>query len=209
MKTLFTAVPVGIWAVISTCAFMGCAASSDDPSARAGESSGESSGQVSEPLAEAPDSVVGAYESTTPTTGYPDLRAIVFTRHRAGNGLEFFADVDTGIRCVTTPCPSMARIEGWYTATDRVVTLHTTRVVVVPRTDVFDEGRFDGTYDYRREPNGAFAVTREGETRHFQSVDTYCRADKDCDHQSYIRPYCLGHAICGDDSRCGWQCGNP
>ena len=85
-----------------------------------------------EALSKSWQKLVGAFEGQGGSIG-----AIVFTSETGNGGHTFFADVDNGIRCIKAPCPSTSRIEGWYTAGTKYVTLHVTKTVghpSLPRT---------------------------------------------------------------------------
>jgi hypothetical protein len=141
------------------------------------------------------EKVTGAYQ------GDAGIYGIVFESTPDVHGHHFFADVDNGIRCITTPCPSTSRLEGYYTVTSKSLWLHVTSG---------DSGAFDyaGKYAWKSTGKG-IALTKDGSTQNFSSVDTYCQQAKDCINQSYIHILCVGYAVCNSENRCGYQCGYP
>jgi hypothetical protein len=141
--------------------------------------------------------LVGAYDATSG----PDFQQIVFTRSVEAKGHHFFANADNGIRCIKAPCPSTDRIEGWYTAGPKTVTLHF--------TSSGTSGDLEGRYRYTLPTKGGLTMTRAGATHVFSSVGTYCDDAEDCGEQSYIHIMCVGHATCGASHSCGYTCGFP
>jgi hypothetical protein len=137
------------------------------------------------------EDLVGAYDATSG----PDFQQIVLTRSIESSGHHFFANVDNGIRCIKAPCPSTDRIEGWYTAGPKTLTLHSSA----------------GTsrYNYTLNGKGELTIKRGGVTHVLSSVGTYCDDAEDCGEQSYIHIMCAGHATCGASHSCGYTCGVP
>jgi hypothetical protein len=137
--------------------------------------------------------IAGAYQ------GDSGIGAIVFERTPDIHGHHFFADVDNGIRCITTPCPSSSRIEGYYTATSKNLWLHVTKG---------DSGAFDYEGKYAWKSTGkSLLLTKDNATQTLGPIDTYCQSASDCTNQDYVHILCVGHATCNSDNRCGYQCG--
>src|SRR5687767_11899263 len=92
-------------AVVSASALTGCAADTT------GGDASDDTEETSDELSAAGKKLIGSYVDDTGA-----FRGLVLTSEKVGQGNKFFADVDTGIRCITTPCPSSERIEGTFTA---------------------------------------------------------------------------------------------
>src|SRR5262245_48977928 len=88
----------------------GCTAGADD--AQDSETAGQDA------LSSSATRLVGAFHGAGGSVRPPTFQGIVFK----SNG-QFFADVDTGIRCITAPCPSNVRLTGTFTATQTSLTL--------------------------------------------------------------------------------------
>jgi hypothetical protein len=158
-----------------------------------------------ENLTAAGKKLIGAYQSTGSTSANPpSFLALVLTSEAvSSNANRFFADVDTGIRCVTEPCPSTARIEGRFTAGSKTITL------TAEGDNAADFEALMGKYDYKKTKDG-LKLTRKGTTHSFGLVDSYCAPDTvtdDCDAQNLITPSCLGSWSCSAENTCGWDCG--
>ncbi|MBI5512375.1 MAG: hypothetical protein HY909_01325 [Deltaproteobacteria bacterium] len=131
------------------------------------------------------------------------FHALVFTRTTEGRGHHYFADVDTGIRCVRAPCPSTARQEGPYSATTRTLTLapQDARLGVV--TPTF------GGFQYRFQGTETLILSRSGrEVARLHKAVSYCAEADDCHEQSLIVPRCLGRFTCQENT-CRYVCGRP
>ncbi len=148
--------------------------------------------------------LVGAFQDAGGSVRPPTFQGIVFE----SNGT-FFADVDTGIRCVRAPCPSGARLEGKFTATANYVRL-------TAKTPGGEGAAFYGRYRYTLTPAGKklhlsradFGATWSND---LASKPSYCQQPKDCEGQNIITPMCVGSWTCGNASanQCGWKCGVP
>lgn len=138
--------------------------------------------------------LVGAYHGEGAARP-PSFEGIVFQADGT-----FFADVDTGIRCITTPCPSHVRLEGRYTATRNYLRLR-------PAT-----GKTEGFYGrFRYQLSGdRLTLSRsdwKGWKESFAKEISYCAQADDCWGQNLIHPMCMGGWTCGASNQCGWQCG--
>ena len=91
----------------------GCAA---DSSSSVDEASEEEAAASEDALHANARLLVGTYRGNAERI--PAFQGVVFKSDGT-----FFADVDTGIRCVQAPCPSSVHLEGRYTATQRFVRL--------------------------------------------------------------------------------------
>ena len=154
-----------------------------------------------EALSKSWQKLVGAFEGQGGSIG-----AIVFTSETGNGGHTFFADVDNGIRCIKAPCPSTSRIEGWYTAGTKYVTLHVTKTV--GHTTATDySGKYAWSFKYL---NGRYLQLSKGQdSQSLKDVGTYCQAAEDCADQDFVHVMCVGHFTC-NQNRCGYSCGwNP
>jgi hypothetical protein len=102
-------------ALVAVSALAGCAAEATDDVADVGGDMAETSD--TEALTQAGKALIGEY---TDDTGA--FRRLVLTAEKVGQANKFIADVDTGIRCITTPCPSSLTIEGTFTAGTKTIT---------------------------------------------------------------------------------------
>jgi hypothetical protein len=115
----------------------------------------------------------------------------------------FFGDLDTGIRCITAPCPSGAHLEGRYTSTKNYLRLS-------PKS-----GPANGYYGrYKVAFSGAkFTLTSAaigaGWSNTFTKEISYCAQPSDCAGQGLIHPMCVGSWTCGASkpNACGYKCG--
>lgn len=181
-------------ATVSGCA--ADAASIDDGEAEEAAASEEEINSAQQRLA-------GAFHAAGGTR-VPTFVGLVFNADGS-----FFADVDTGIRCVRAPCPSHVRLAGRYSATQNYV-----RLIAAPDSDRPD---FYGRYRYAL-TSGKLSLTRTGSTWNGWSNDlaketSYCAEADDCWSQNLIHPMCLGGWVCGgginneSSNQCGWKCG--
>ncbi len=143
--------------------------------------------------------LVGAYhlESTAESFRPPTFEGVVF--HADGS---FFADVDTGIRCVTTPCPSHLRLTGRFTASRSTLRL-------IPAQGE-PETEFHGRYEYTVEGD-KLSLTRaalDGWSNGLSKESSYCREPVDCVGQGLIVPACVGSFTCGETRSCSFSCGS-
>ncbi|GEM_PF-1652916 len=118
----------------------------------------------------------------------------------------FFADVDTGIRCVREPCPSFVRLTGSFAATDDLL-----RLSPAPGAE---RAAYHG--DYRYEIAGGKLTLRRADsdwgttwTDALESVHSYCAEAADCDDQSIASPMCYGAWACDVARTCSWRCDVP
>lgn len=132
--------------------------------------------------------------------GSGPVSAIVFTQESAGAGrYRFFADVDTGIRCIVAPCPSSARIEGSYKATTQKVTL--TFASSSPYVK-----RLAGTHTYSA-TSRKLTLTKGTLQSKLKKADSYCQEASDCDEQDIIHIQCVGSFSCTSENTCRYSCG--
>jgi len=127
---------------------------------------------------------------------------LVLTETREGNGRHFFADVDTGIRCITTPCPSGGRIEGRYTSGPLTLTLSP---VGRPSRELAE---YYGRFYYTLQRNTLTLVRGGRVVARLVRANSYCNEAEDCAEQGLITPRCLGAFTCTDNA-CGYRCGQP
>ncbi len=131
------------------------------------------------------------------------FQGLVITRTPEGQGRHFFADVDTGIRCITTPCPSQAHLEGRVTAGTRNLTFRH------PDRPSPEAAPFYGT---------AYAYTLNGTTltlaqsgrivARLRRATSYCSDADQCAEQGLITPRCVGYFSC-ETNACRYRCGQP
>lgn len=141
--------------------------------------------------------IVGAWVGTTGA-----FQGLVITATPEGQGRHFFADVDTGIRCITTPCPSQAHLEGRVTAGSRNLTLrHPDR----PSTE---SARFYATYAYTV-TGSTLTLSQDGRVvARLRKVTSYCSDADQCAEQRLITPRCVGGFQCLANA-CRYRCGAP
>lgn len=132
------------------------------------------------------------------------LHGVVFTLTNQSRGQHYFADVDTGIRCVRAPCPSEARVEGYFTANTRTVTLNQTDAVAGVTL------AYAGAFQYRFSDSDATLVLSRGgrEVARLHKQASYCAEADDCHEQRLITPRCVGAFSC-EDHACRYRCGGP
>jgi hypothetical protein len=165
-------------------AITGCSASSADETA-----------STDSDIVAAPVKVQGAWRVKSSSSG-ASFVGIVFKADGT-----FFADVFTGVYCITAPCPNTARLEGTYTVFGRTLLL-----------TAKDKAESGGYYD-------RYTVTRTGDSLRIQRLgteslgteleleDSYCAEPVDCMGQPIIHPMCVGHWTCSVQSTCGFSCG--
>jgi hypothetical protein len=127
----------------------------------------------------------------------PSFQGLVFE----ANG-RFFADVDTGIRCVRAPCPSHVRLTGRFTATRDLL-----RLRAEPGAETH---AYHGVYRYEL-ADGKLTLRRADSTwgawvDELESTASYCAEPVDCDGQVIARPLCVGKWSCAEARSCAWQC---
>ena len=143
--------------------------------------------------------LVGAYHVADAAIRPPTFEGIVFQADGA-----FFADVDTGIRCVTAPCPSHVRITGRFSAPERTITLTPSEPSADER-----EAELYGRYSYSLD-GAKLSFAREGFdswTNELAKETSYCAQPVDCGGQGLIVPACVGRFTCSEQRTCGWDCG--
>jgi len=173
----------------SLVAATGCSASSEDTGdGVTDEAEGE--------LSAAGQKVVGSYKNDG-TTASGNLRALVLK----SDG-KFFADIDTGVRCVVAPCPSNERIEGTFTAGAKTVTLR------APGASARAKG-YLGRFRYTR-TDSSIELSKSSHTMELAVVESYCTEANDCWGQSMIVPACFPlNFSCTGENTCSFSCGNP
>jgi hypothetical protein len=149
-------------------------------------------------LTAAGKALVGAY-----TDDSGAFKGLVLTSERVGQGAKFFADVDTGIRCIKAPCPSTVRIEGIYTAGTKTITLR-----LDPNANKLG-ARLAGKYNYLVQGE-KFSLSRKGFAQSLAKTISYCAdetAVQDCFAQDLVIPACFGSTFsCSAERTCEWSC---
>lgn len=171
----------------------GCAVDTSDATGDDADDVGTSA----EELSAASARLVGAFHGNG-SIRPPSFDGIVFKQDGT-----FFADLDTGIRCITAPCPSNVRLEGTFKATNTSLTL---KPVSGPATGHY------GKYSYTLSNRGRLALTKSGLGAWRNTLDkeiSYCQEPQDCRGQNLITPRCLGQWACGQQNTCAWNCGVP
>lgn len=187
--TLFRSCSVLGALALSLSALAGCSADASQP-----ESDVEASDESA--LTQAGRALVGAYVDDGQNVHAGTIKALVLTGEAVGQQAKFFADVDTGIRCVRAPCPAQARIEGTFSAGTRTITLRSTS----PHA-----GAFVGRYRYTLQ-GGSLTLTKDGKTRSLARELSYCALATDCEAQGLVVPACVGSFSC-NANQCGFSCG--
>jgi len=128
------------------------------------------------------------------------FRGLVFTEQPRSHGRHFFAYVDNGVRCVRAPCPSEARVEGYFTANTRTVTLRPSPAVTFPTVSF-------GSYQYTLRGE-RLTLSQNGRiVAQLRKVVSYCAELSDCAEQRLIMPFCVGRWTCTRDRACSYICG--
>jgi hypothetical protein len=174
--------------IISAGALTGCAA--DTATADADEEVEETSDE----LTAAGKALIGSYKDDSGA-----FRGLVLTAEKVGQRNKFFADVDTGVRCIQAPCPSSERIEGTFTAGTKTITFRSTTASAFAQ-------HLLGQYKYLVQGD-KFSIYRKGFSQSLEKTPSYCAAASDCSAQNLIHPFCVGSWTCSATSSCGWQCG--
>lgn len=167
----------------------GCSAAPDDSDDNVTD---EAEGELST----AGQKVVGSYVNDGAGTA-GNLRGLVLKSDGT-----FFADLDTGIRCVVAPCPSNERIEGTFTAGAKTVTLK------APNATQRAKG-YLGRFRYVR-TDSSIELTKSGNTMELAVAESYCTEASDCYGQSMIVPACFPLRFsCTDTRTCSFSCSPP
>lgn len=178
----------------------GCAADADAIDDADAEEAAASQDEINAAQAK----LVGAFHQSGASARPPTFQGLVFNADGS-----FFADVDTGIRCITAPCPSNVRLTGRFTATKSYV-----RLVAKAGAEPSD---YYGRYKYTL-TGDVLSLTRAGKaysgwSNTLDKETSYCAQADDCWSQSIIHPMCMGGWVCGggidnqSSNQCGWKCG--
>ncbi len=128
------------------------------------------------------------------------FQGLVFTSTPENAGHHFFADADTGIRCIRAPCPSSVRVEGRYTAGSRTVTLAS------PDRASAQTAPFYGAYAYTLQ-GAHLTLSQSGHVvARLTRAGSYCAAEDDCPEQRLPVRHCAGGHFACEASACQWQC---
>ncbi len=132
------------------------------------------------------------------------FQGLVITRTPEGQGRHFFADVDTGIRCITTPCPSQAHLEGRVTAGTRNLTYRH------PDRPSPESAPFYGTaYAYTLNGSTLTLAQRGRIVARLRKAPSYCTEGEQCAEQNLpITVRCVGYFAC-ESNACQYRCGQP
>jgi len=174
-----------------------CAVDSSDATDEDAEGATEEAATTQDELTAHANRLAGAFHNAG-NTAIPSFDGLVLQQ----NGT-FFADVDTGIRCITTPCPSNVRLEGRFSATRNYLSLS-------PKAGERAHS-YHGRYRYTL-TGDKLKLTRAGSawrnwTNSLSKELSYCAEPKDCGGQNLIHPMCVGAWTCGEQRSCAWNCG--
>lgn len=156
-------------------------------------------------LAAAQKKLVGAFHFTSDVPGAAQpgkIRGLVFKADGS-----FFADVDSGLRCVAMRCMSNPRITGRYTATAKYI-----RLVADPGSQGSD---FFGRYAYTLmgDEGDELTLSRAGAgwkgwSNVLSKKGSYCKKPVDCAGQLHYLPACVGDFSCDQQQNtCSFSCG--
>lgn len=142
------------------------------------------------------NALTGAWVGTTGS-----FHGLVITRTVEGQGRHFFADVDTGIRCITAPCPSSAHLEGRVTAGTVNLTLR------YPDRPSTQTAPFYGTYAYTI--NGSTLTLAQGGriVARLRKATSYCTEADQCAEEGLITPHCAPGGFACESNECHFHCG--
>lgn len=180
----------------------GCAADADSLDDADAEEAAASADEINAAQAK----LVGAFHGAGGSMRPPTFQGLVFNTDGS-----FFADVDTGIRCITTPCPSHVRLAGRYSATRSYVRLTAADPKGAESSDFYGRYRYSLVGD-------KLSLTRRGSAwngwaNDLEKETSYCGQPDDCWGQNLIHPMCMGGWVCGGGinnqsaNQCGWKCG--
>lgn len=175
---------------IAGSALTGCAADATDPA----DADEESVEETSDELSAAGKKLIGSYKDDTGA-----FRGLVLTSEKVGGRNKFFADVDTGIRCIMAPCPAGERIEGTFTAGPKTITLHSTTASPAVK-------HLLGRYNYLVQGT-KFSLSKKNFAQSLSKEISYCAESSDCYRQDIIHPMCMGGFTCTPQNTCSWSCG--
>lgn len=120
----------------------------------------------------------------------------------APTGDTFVADIDTGARCITTPCPSTEHVVGTFTSTSTTITL-----VSDTASDLVQDKL--GTYNYKL-VDGILSLSRgelaTAEEPSLSKAYSYCSIASDCQLQAIEHARCVGEWTCSAANTCAFAC---
>lgn len=160
----------------------------------------DDTGAESDDLSQAGRQLIGEYLER----GAGAFRGLVLTNESVtSSSNRFFADIDTGIVCITTPCPTQERVEGTFSAGAQYIRL---------KSDTASElvQQYLGRYKYTFS-GGKLSLSRDGFDQSLEAVDSYCSADsaeEDCGVTAgdLVHVECVGSWSCSAESTCAWDC---
>jgi hypothetical protein len=181
-------------------AFVSATGCSVDATSEDAEGDAEEAETSQQELSAYANKLVGAYTLSAGNFSPPAFHGLVFKADGT-----YFADVDTGIRCITTPCPSGVRLEGRFTATKNYVRLNPTPG---------QSHAFYGRYRYTRWTSSNRLTLRRtfngnNWSNILQKQLSYCQQANECYGQNIIVPACLGSFSCTAENTCKYSCGLP
>lgn len=145
-----------------------------------------------EELTKAGKALIGSY-----TDDSGAFKGLILTEVKQGQANEFIADVDTGIRCITAPCPSSERITGTFTAGPKTITFKS-------QTASEHVQHLLGKYNYLVQGK-KLSLWKKNFSQSLAKTTSYCAQADDCYAQNIIHPMCMGQFDCEQNS-CSWSC---
>lgn len=191
MKTPLAA----LYPMLATLALIGTAATGCDSS--------ETS--ASEDLTAAGKKLIGARVAmATVPSGAHFIGLVLSADPVTANANTFVADIDTGIKCITTPCPSMAHVTGRFTAGTTTLTL-----TADSGQNIGLASKLMGKYTYVK-TSTKLTLTKTGFKQALKNASSYCNADtaaEDCELQD-LDSDCPDTVAwsCSDTNRCVATC---
>lgn len=192
----FKLLVAGLLVGSSMFAVAGCSVDAADPASD--DADAEEAATSDADLVSNKDRLVGAFHGGGMMLP-PSFYGLVFQQDGT-----FFADIDTGIRCIKAPCPSHVRLTGRFSATKNYLRLS-------PAPGQKADG-FHGRYRYtlaKDELSLRRAELNRDWVNGLKKDISYCTAPVDCEGQSLIHPMCVGAWTCGETRSCAWSCGVP
>lgn len=126
------------------------------------------------------------------------FRGIVFKSDQT-----FFADAETGIKCITTPCPTSVRLTGVYAVIGN-------KLLLTGNEGQSDYGMLDQPYVVSRSGDSLSISTgaQEDASNELELQSSYCAEAADCAAQGLLHPMCApGGWTCSAQNTCGFSCG--
>lgn len=184
--------------IATTAAFasIGCGSSSEDAS-NANADEADELGESADELNARGKALAGSYLGKGSTSS-PSFIGLVLQPDGT-----FFGDIDTGLQCEEAPCNNAIRVQGYFVATAKYLTL---KPIGMGNVGLYGRYRYVVT-------DGALTLSRASIspdwTSSLEKAPSYCSSVDDCDFTSAPRAACAGAWKCGTQSRnaCTFVCG--